>query len=191
MKTALLLVDIQNDYFPGGKMELVGMEAAARRASELLATFRQIELPVYHIQHLSVRPGATFFLPGTVGAEIHEAVRPTEEEALIQKNFPNAFRETNLLHVLKAHGVGQLVICGAMSHMCIDATTRAAFDLGFRCTVVENACATRDLSFHDRKVPARDVHAAFMAALSVPYAVVTSTDDCIASLRHPDDKVTA
>ena len=93
---------------------------------------------------------------------------------MIQKNFPNSFRDTVLLETLRDDDIERLVICGAMSHMCIDATTRAAFDLGFSCIVVSDACATRDLQFEGRTIPARDVHAAFMAALSVPYASVVT-----------------
>jgi nicotinamidase-related amidase len=76
MKRALLLVDIQNDYFTGGAMQLVGMEAAAGKASTLLQFFRERSEPVYHVQHLSKRAGATFFLPVTQGAEIHPAFEP-------------------------------------------------------------------------------------------------------------------
>ncbi len=183
MTTALLIVDIQNDYFPGGNMALVGMDAAAEKASKLLETFRDKGLPLYHVQHLSIRPGATFFIPNTPGVEIHEAVKPKAGEPLIQKHFPNAFRGTQLLEKIRTDGIDQLVICGAMSHMCIDATTRAAFDLGFKCTVVEDACATRDLAFHGETVAAKDVHAAFMAALSVPYASVVSNEDFIATIQ--------
>jgi nicotinamidase-related amidase len=183
MKTGLVIVDIQNDYFTGGNMELVGMESAAAKASELLARFRSDGLPVYHVQHLSVRPGATFFLPNTAGAEIHEAVKPKPDEPLVQKHFPNAFRETTLLEAVRKEDVEHLVICGAMSHMCIDATTRAAFDLGFKCTVIEDACATRDLAFHKERVLAKDVHAAFMAALSVPYASIVTAKDYKASMQ--------
>lgn len=183
MKTGLIIVDIQNDYFTGGNMELVGMEAAAANASGLLAHFRGAGRSLYHVQHLSVRPGATFFLPDTPGAEIHETVKPKPGEPLVQKHFPNAFRETALLETVRKDSVEHLVICGAMSHMCIDATTRAAFDLGFKCTVIEDACATRDLTFHGERVAAEDVHAAFMAALSVPYASVVSTKDYMATIR--------
>jgi nicotinamidase-related amidase len=153
-------------------MELVAMDAAAATASTVLAGFRDEEKPVYHIQHVSTRPGATFFLPGTEGMETHASVAPAEDEAVIQKNFPNSFRDTTLLDTLKGDGIEHLTICGAMSHMCIDATTRAAFDLGFSCTVVADACATRDLQFEGKAIPAADVHAAFMAALAVPYARV-------------------
>lgn len=172
MTTGLLMVDIQNDYFPGGNMELDSMESAAETAAGVLHGFRGREQPVYHVQHLSVRPGATFFVPGTEGVEIHSRVVPLGAEPVIQKNFPNSFRGTDLLERLHGDSVERLVICGAMSHMCIDATTRAAFDHGFDCTVVSDACATRDLRFGDRVVAARDVHAAFMAALSAPCATV-------------------
>ena len=182
MTTALVLVDIQNDYFPGGKMSLESMDAAAANAARLLAAFREQRLPIVHVRHLSVRPGATFFVPGTDGAEIHAAVAPRAGEAVVAKNFPNAFRATDLEPRLRAAGVDHVVIAGAMSHMCVDATTRAAFDHGFKCTVAEDACATRDLEFGGRTLPARDVHAAFMAALAVPYAKIARTEACVAAL---------
>ena len=182
MTTALVLVDIQNDYFPGGKMSLENMDAAAANAARLLAAFRERRLPIVHVRHLSVRPGATFFVPGTAGAEIHPAVAPRAGETVVEKNFPNAFRATDLEPRLRAAGADHVVIAGAMSHMCIDATTRAAFDHGFKCTVAEDACATRALEFGGRTLPARDVHAAFMAALAVPYAKIAQADACVVAL---------
>jgi nicotinamidase-related amidase len=179
MKTCLLLVDLQNDYFPGGSMELAGIEQAAANAWQLLDTCRKENVPIVHIQHIAARPGATFFVPETRGAEIHEMVAPAGDEKVVVKNYPNSFRETSLLEILKEYQIGALVICGAMSHMCIDATTRAAFDLGFHCVVAEDACATRDLVFKDRTIPAADVHASFMAALSAPYAKIESTEEII------------
>jgi nicotinamidase-related amidase len=177
MKQGLLLIDIQNDYFTGGAMELVGMAAASAKAARLLARFRAGTGPVYFVRHLANRPGATFFLPGTKGAEIHGSVTPALGEPVITKHFPNSFRETDLLERLQRDGVGQLVIAGAMSHMCIDATTRAAFDLGFHCTVVEDACATRDLEFKGELIKAGEVHGAFMAALKMVYAEVLAIED--------------
>jgi nicotinamidase-related amidase len=174
MKTGLMLIDIQNDYFPGGKMELVGIEAGSMKAKELLELFRKNNLPTFHIQHESLGKGAGFFLPDTEGAEIHESVKPLPTDSVIQKHFPNSFRDTDLLEKLKSSDVTALVICGAMSHMCIDATTRAAADYGFKCTVIHDACATRDLQFGDTVVPAEQVHASFMAALGFAYAKVTS-----------------
>lgn len=179
MNTCLILVDLQNDYFPGGNMELVGIEEAAANAQLLLNEFRKARLPVVHVQHVSTRPGATFFIPETEGVKINQTVAPRDDERVVVKNFPNSFRGTPLLEILKKEKADHLVIGGAMSHMCIDATTRAAFDLGFSCIVAEDACATRDLLFKERTVKASDVHASFMAALSVPYAKVISTKEIV------------
>lgn len=177
MKPGLILVDIQNDYFVGGNMELVAMEQAAGNAKDLLTKFRDKKLPIFHVQHLSVQPGSTFFIPETTGAEINEAVSPLPDEIVVQKHYPNSFRETTLLKHINDQGIRNLWLCGAMSHMCIDATTRAAFDLGFTCTVVEDACATRNLAYKGQIVESSNVHAAFMAAFAGAYATVVSVKD--------------
>ncbi len=172
MTKALLIIDIQNDYFTGGKMELEGTEAASLRAGELLAAFRDKRLPVIHVQHISVRPGASFFLPDTEGVRIHANVAPADQETVIQKHFPNSFRDTGLLDHLRQRGIQELVIAGMMTHMCVDATTRAAADFGFPCFLAHDACATRALSFGDTKVSAEHVHCSFLSALSGTYATV-------------------
>ena len=174
MVTGLILVDIQNDYFPGGKMELVRMNEASSNAEDLLSLFRKNKWSTFHIQHISESEDATFFLPNTDGAELHESIKPLPEETLIQKKFPNSFRDTKLLKELRNVGVEQVVICGAMSHMCIDATTRAATDFGYSCIVVHDACATKNLEFGGIKILAEDVHGSFMAALGSAYARVLS-----------------
>ena len=182
MDTALLLIDIQNDYFPGGTMEVPGSTAAAERAATLLAACRRSRLSVVHVRHVATRPGASFFLPDTAGAEIHAGVAPAAGEAVITKHFPNSFRDTPLLGHLQGLGVTRLVICGMMTQMCIDATTRAAFDLGFQCQVAGDACAARPQRFGDRTVAAEDVHAAFLAALNGLYAKVQTADEIAAAL---------
>jgi nicotinamidase-related amidase len=176
MKPTLLLIDIQNDYFSGGKMELVNMDEAAENAQKLLFHFRKNNLPIVFVQHLATKPNASFFISGTFGAEIHHSICPLENETIIIKNFPNSFRNTNLHQYLQALDSNDLVICGAMSHMCIDTTTRAATDLGYSCTLISDACATRDLAFNDQKVKAAHVQIAFMAALNGTFAQVISTN---------------
>jgi nicotinamidase-related amidase len=178
-KTALLLVDIQNDYFPGGKNELQGSPQAGVQAGRLLDHFRRTRQVTTHIQHISTRPGAKFFLPGTPGVEIHASVGPLAGETVIQKHYPNSFRETVLLEYLHTVQATRLVIAGMMTHMCVEATTRAAFDLGFECLVAADACATRDLSFQSQVVPAAQVHLAFLAALQGTYAKVLTVDEAI------------
>ena len=177
MARALVIIDIQNDYFPGGRSELVGAGGAADRAAEVLAGFRERGEQVVHVQHVWDAADAEFFAPGTQGVEINPVVAPDGGEAVVQKAFPNGFQETDLEKRLRDGDASQLVLCGMMTSMCVDATVRAAVDLGFECTVVHDACATKDLSFDGRRVAAADVHAAFLAALGDGYAALTSASD--------------
>ena len=165
MKTALLLIDIQKDYFPGGKMELEGPIEAAQKANELLQCFRDHAMPTVHIQHVSLSPDATFFISGDRGTDIHDITPHYEGEPIVQKHYPNAFRETDLLEMLKEWNIERVIITGMMTHMCVDATSRAAADLGFQIIVAEDACATRALTYDNTTIPAEHVHKAFLAAL--------------------------
>jgi nicotinamidase-related amidase len=181
MKTALLIIDIQNDYFPGGKMELEGALEAGQKAGALLQCFREHGGQHIHIQHESRKPGATFFIPGTDGIRIHDLVAHFEGEPIVHKQFPNSFRETNLLEILKGWGTERVVICGMMTHMCVDATVRAAADFGFQLIVVEDACATRALTYGETQVPAAQVQAAFLAAFK-SYGTLMSMEEVITRL---------
>ena len=177
MIKALIIVDVQNDYFRGGTMELVSMDTAADNCRQLLEKFREYGFPIFHIQHLASREGATFFVPDTKGCEIHDSVKPKENEVVLTKNYPNSFRETGLDKILREANISNIVVCGAMSHMCIDSTVRAGFDLGYSCELVSDACATRNLEFEGKSIDSANVHASFMAALSIPFASVTTTQD--------------
>lgn len=174
-KTALLIIDIQNDYFPGGRMELVGSVEAANQASLLLKFFREHKAPRFFVQHVSTRPGASFFLPNTKGKHINESVQPDPKEPVIIKHHPNSFRDTELMEKLQNANVGKLVVCGMMTHLSIDATVRAATDLGFTCLTAQDACTTRSLTLGDYRVEAVDVHHAFLAALNGVYGKVMTT----------------
>lgn len=176
---ALIIVDLQNDYFPGGRWPLVGIEEAAANAGRVLAQFRETGRPVIHIRHEFESNDAPFFVPGSVGAQINKCVLPENGEPVVLKHHPNAFRDTELKALLDGQGIRKLTVLGAMSHVCIDATVRAAVDLGYDVTVVHNAIATRDLQFNGTDVPAKQVHAAYMAALSFAYATVVSTDESL------------
>jgi nicotinamidase-related amidase len=181
MKTALLIIDIQNDYFPGGKYPLVDPLEAAKKAYLILQCFREHDGRHVHIQHISNKPGATFFISGDPGTNIHDAVAHFEGEPLVYKHEPNSFLNTNLLELLKSWEIERVVITGMMTHMCVDATARAASDLGFQVLIAEDACATRDLTFGDTTVPAEHVHKAFLAALK-SYGKVMKTEEIIATL---------
>lgn len=177
-KRAILVVDLQNEYWPTGKLPLVGIEAAAANAARVIAHARSRGDLVVNIRHEI--PGGAMFVADTEGSQINDAVLPQGDEPVITKNFPNSFRETGLDDLLKARGIEETVIIGAMSHMCVDATTRAANDHGYRTVTVQDACATMDLAFGDTAVPAAQVHATIMAALAFMYGKVVSTDEFVA-----------
>lgn len=172
MARGLVIVDIQNDYFPGGANPLEGPAAAAARAARLLAGFRERGEPLVHMQHVWDAPDAAFMAPGTPGVEIHQSVAPLAGETVIQKHHPNSFLDTTLEEHLRAAGVDRLVVCGMMTSMCVDATVRAGSDLGFPMVVAHDACATMPLEFAGRTIAAADVHAAFLSALADSYAEV-------------------
>jgi nicotinamidase-related amidase len=182
MSVGLLIIDIQNDYFPGGKMELDGSEQAGSVSGRLLTFFREHKLPVIHVQHVA-KPDSPFFVPGTAGVEIRPVVKPLPNETLIQKHYPNAFRETRLLEHLRSQEINQLVITGMMTHMCVDAATRAAADFGFECRIAQDGCATRTLTLNEKTVPAPEVHAAFLAALNGAYGRVITADTVMKELQ--------
>lgn len=158
-------------------MELDRAELACDNAVKLLEHLRGKKCPVFHVQHESVSEGSSFFLPNTHGQKIHDRVVPMAGEIVIPKNFPNSFLQTDLLDQLKTKKIKHLVIAGMMTFMCVDATCRAAKDLGFDCTLVHDATAARDLEFQGVVVPAAQVKASFLAALSMVCDRVVSTTD--------------
>ena len=181
MTRALLIIDIQRDYFPGGRHPLVGPEAAAANAGRVLSAFREAGEPVVHVQHAWDAPDAAYLAPGTPGFEIHDAVRPEGEEPVVVKAEPNAFAGTDLDERLRGLGVDELVVAGMMSSMCVDATVRSAVERGFRATVVHDACAAPDLRYGEETIPGGTVHGAFMAALGDGYAQLAGADEVVAT----------
>jgi nicotinamidase-related amidase len=174
---ALLIIDIQRDYFPGGAYPLVGPEAAAEAARRALDAFRAGGEPVVHLKHVWDAPDATFMRPGTDGVEIHPLVAPEGDERVIEKAEPNGFLGTGLESALREAGIESLVVAGMMSSMCVDATVRAAVDLGFTATVVHDACAAPDLAYEGTEIPGAAVHGAFMAALADGYATLVASHE--------------
>jgi len=163
--TALILIDIQDFYFPGGKVELVDSEKAGEQAKKLLSYFRENSGLVVHVRH-NFKPGG----------EIHKLVKPIEGEKVISKNEINAFLETDLDEYLKSNNIKNIVLVGMQTHMCLEGGTRAAHDLGYSCTVIHDACATRDLKFGDTIIKAADVHASTLNTLK-SYAEVVNLEE--------------
>lgn len=173
MKKALLIIDVQNDYFPHGKCELYKSEIALNAIKDLLNHFREKNLPVFYVQHIS-NEHAAFFVPKTDGVSIHKDIAPLKAEKVIVKHYPNSFYETSLQSELTKFSVTDLVICGMMTHMCIDTTVRAAKDYGYKITLISDACATKDLEWNGVNIPAEIVQNTFMASLNQKFACITT-----------------
>lgn len=170
-KTALLIIDIQEVYFPGGGLTLENPEEAGMNAGLLLQHFRQTGQLVIHVKHNVNK-----------GGKIHEFVAPRDEEILVVKDDINAFKGTRLRDILVKSGVERLVICGMQTHMCVEAATRAASDMGYSCIVVSDACTTRALQYGPVIVPAKEVHYATLSTLAGYYADVLTTDEYLRSM---------
>lgn len=183
MITGLLLIDIQNDYFPNGNCELYKSEETVDNIQKVLTYFRLSKMPVIHVQHINTRPEASYFLPGTKGVEIHKKLTPQKEEVVITKHVPNSFYETNLLDMIKKKGIEQLVICGMMTHMCIDTTVRACKDHSIPVTLLKDTCTTKALKTGNHEISAEIVQDVFMASLNGMFANVISSEEFLVELR--------
>ena len=179
-KRAVVVIDLQNEYLPTGKLPLSGIEAAVANAARVIADARAKGIPVIHVRHEFAHGEMPVFVPGSDGVQIQAAVAAQPDEPVVVKNYPNSFRETELKQLLDAREVRELVVVGAMSHMCVDAGVRAAADMGYAVTVIHDACATLDLEFGGVQVPAAQVHATMMAALGFAFARLASTAEYLA-----------
>ncbi len=180
--TALVLIDLQNDYFgsfEGAKWQLHETDKVAQNALKILNKFREKEMKIVHVRHEFDMENPPFFAPNTKGAEIHKTLTPKENESQVLKHNVNAFKDTNLKEILDNSNIENVIIVGAMSYMCIDAVTRAASDFGYNCFVAHDACTTSDVEFNGVKVEAPIAHAVLMAALQFAYAKVETTDEIL------------
>lgn len=177
MKRALLLVDIQKDYFEGGKNVLFEVEKAVANAKKLIEHFHQTGEPVIYIRHISTEEGAVLFLPGSEGTEFYPAVQPTKEDKIFIKHVPDSFMAEGLIDYLEDHDITDLVVCGMMSHMCIDTTVRSAKEKGYNVTLLEDACTTMELEWKGTRYPAETVYNIFMASLIGTFATIIKTEE--------------
>lgn len=176
-ETALLIIDIQNFYFEDGLVPLTGSVEAAGQARKVLDAFRAKKLPVIHVRHVPAKVAIVDGEPADRQYRIRPEVAPAAGETIISKRFANSFRETELLDHLRRNGITRLVIVGMQTHMCVEAASRAATDLGFTVTVLHDACATRPLTFGGKTVPADMVHAAALAAINGTYGTVMGVEE--------------
>jgi nicotinamidase-related amidase len=178
-KSALVLIDCQNTYREG-IMQLEGVEPALKECAALLKRARDAGAPVIHIQH-DAGPGTPYDTKAPIGA-IADVVAPLASEKVITKAYPSSFEGTDLDQELKRLGVQDLVLAGFMTHVCVNSTARAAFNHGYRTTVVGGATATRSLPDPlGGTVPAEALHHGALAALADIFAIVVPSGEKVPS----------
>lgn len=168
--SVVVSIDCQNEYV-NGALALPGVAGALAECARVIAAARAAGTPIIHIAHRG-KPGGAFDADAPRG-QIAEPVKPAEGEQVIWKPLPNSFAQTALDEAVKATGRKELIVIGFMTHMCVSSTVRAALDLGYRCTIVDSACATRDLPAPGGGViGAAELHRASLAALSDRFAII-------------------
>lgn len=176
--STLLVIDAQREYVDG-QLPLTGVDAALTQIARLQKRARAIGAPVVHVVH-HAPVGAGIFDPSNEFSQIAAAVMPVDDEAVVSKHYPNSFTESSLAEVLEKHGRKKLIVVGFMTHMCVSATSRAGLDRGFNVTVVDGACATRDLpDGKGGQISAEVVHQANLAALADLVATIVGGESDI------------
>lgn len=140
-QTAVVTIDIQMDYFWGGRFPLWRAHSALRKTRKLLDWARSQGVSVIHVQHFGLRPDAKFLRDQTEGTALHPGLAIQEDEVIVSKHFPNSFRDTNLELQLRNRGIDTVIWAGMITWMCVDTTVRSAFDLGFKNILIKDATA--------------------------------------------------
>jgi nicotinamidase-related amidase len=174
-ETALIVIDIQNEYFTG-KMPITDGMKALQNSQKLVNFAHQNNMPVFFVRHLGPKDGP-LFAEGSVFAEFHKDLQPSAKDIVITKATPSSFVGTDLDTQLKARGIKQLVVTGLMTHMCVSSTARDAVPLGYNVIIPEDATATRDLDAWDGTVVSHQaLQKAALAGVADVFAEIKTTD---------------
>jgi nicotinamidase-related amidase len=183
-KTALLVIDVQNEYFDG-KWPIPDGESALQQIEEAIEGCGAHGTRVIYVQHASLRPEMGIFMPGSHGFDLHPRLRPREEDLRLVKNYPGCFSKTPLEEWLRREGIDTIVISGYMTHMCCDTTAREGFHRDFRVLFLRDATATRD-GEHPvlGKIDHQELHRATLIVQASAFARVLPTQELLTSLAR-------
>ncbi|GAA5809424.1 hypothetical protein MFLAVUS_002832 [Mucor flavus] len=182
MSEALIVVDVQNDYFPDGKLPTCSPIETAKACAQLIQKFRQDGKEVVFIKHVMLDSQVKeypFFIKGTHGVEIHDIVKPLPTEKIISKHAVSGFVGTDLKEYLTSKGVKKLVVVGMMIHNCVNATVYSSIEEGFPCIVVDEAVNTVDQPYDGELVKAQDIKKAFLAGIQFSFSKVYKLQDVL------------
>ena len=186
MHAALIVIDVQKEYFaPWGQWVLPSGEEALPNIRTLIETARAAELPVIHVVHERLDPQSNVWRPGSEGVEMHPAIQVLPGEIALKKHVPGSFTGTPLDAHLRRFSVDTLIVCGFMTFMCCDTTTRQASERGYKVLFASDATGAKDLVLGNRTIPYQEVHDVTLAVMT-NFATVLTGEQIAARIDGAD-----
>ncbi|NLE25375.1 MAG: cysteine hydrolase [Clostridiaceae bacterium] len=178
MKRALLVIDVQNEYFSGG-LPVTYPQGSINNIFKVIEAAKQNGVLVIAIQHTAPQADSKTFVKGSLGWELHEGIKNIGYDYLIEKNLPGSFTGTNLEAILKENKIDTVVISGYMTQMCCDTTARQALHLGLSVEFLSDSTGTLDITNYAGKVTAEELHRCILVTQAMKFSKVISTDNWI------------
>jgi nicotinamidase-related amidase len=173
---ALLVIDIQNEYFTG-KLPIVYPSGSFENILRAIDISHDSHIPVVVIQHTALAIDSKTFRKGSPEWELHPEIASRHRELLIEKNLPGSFTGTTLEKWLRDNSIDTLTICGYMTQMCCDTTARQAMHLGFSVEFLSDATGTIQLSNYAGNISAEDLHRAILVVQAARFSKVMTTGE--------------
>jgi len=185
MKPALLVIDVQNEYFTG-KLPISYPAGSFRNILAAMDAAPDAGVAVIVIQHTNTAPGAATFRKGTPEWELHDEIKRRSCDLLLEKTLPGSFTGTGLSGWLQDHDIGSITIAGYMTQMCCDTTARQAFHRGYPVIFLADATGTLSVSNDAGSIRDEDLHRAILVTQQMRFSRVMKTDDWIEDIRNPE-----
>lgn len=177
MKRALIVVDVQNEYFEGGALPISYPPNSFSRIKEAIEEAQKAGILVVFVQHASLKENAGAFVRGSHLWEFHDDIKKLTPDLVIEKNHASSFVGTDLNWRLRTLGVDTVTIVGYMTQNCCDATARDASQLGYNVEFLSDANGTLAFSNNAGEVSAEELHRSFLVAQAFGFSRVLSLDE--------------
>lgn len=182
MKRALLVIDVQNEYF-FGKLPVSYPPGSLGNILKVMDVAAVSQTPVAVIRHAAKSETSPVFRKGSPEWELHPDVEKRHRDVLIEKNWPDSFTETKLEEWLKGNGIDTLTVCGYMTQMCCDTTARRAFHLGYGVEFLADATGTLPLKNEAGSVTDEELHRAILITQQSRFSKVMKTEEWVSCVR--------
>lgn len=182
MKRALIVVDVQNEYFSGGALPITYPPKSFEHIKTAINEAQKVNMPIVLVQHTSLQVGAKAFVKGSLTWEFHDEIKQIKPEIYIEKNHASSFVGTDLNWRLRSLGIDTVAIIGYMTQNCCDATARDASQLGFTVEFLSDANGTLDFENNAGKVSAEELHRSFLVAQAFGFSRVLTLNEWISLL---------